>query len=124
MKSLYSTFVRAMEQVKLFAFNGILTTFFTLFWTALFYMVLPENFLGHGTGIEKYLLATILSDLISVVFLTFKSKLWRYINFKDIDRELLQVMLQYSVPLIPAQLLWLITNSSDSFMTTDYLGSV
>lgn len=88
MKSLYSTFVRAMEQVKLFAFNGILTTFFTLFWTAMFYMVLPEGFLGHGTGIEKYLLATILSDLISVVFLTFKSKLWRYINFKDIDREL------------------------------------
>lgn len=123
MKSLYSTFVRAMEQVKLFAFNGILTTFFTLFWTAMFYMVLPEGFLGHGTGIEKYLLATILSDLISVVFLTFKSKLWRYINFKDIDRELLQVMLQYSVPLIPAQLLWLITNSSDSFMTTHYLGS-
>ena len=69
------------------------------------------------------MLATILSDLISVVFLTFKSKLWRYINFKDIDRELLQVMLQYSVPLIPAQLLWLITNSSDSFMTTHYLGS-
>ena len=48
MKSLYSTFVRAMEQVKLFAFNGILTTFFTLFWTALFYMVLPEGFLGHA----------------------------------------------------------------------------
>ena len=44
----------------------------------MFYMVLPEGFLGHGTGIEKYLLATILSDLISVVFLTFKSKLWRY----------------------------------------------
>lgn len=123
MKSLYSTFVRAMEQVKLFAFNGILTTFFTLFWTALFYMVLPSSFLGEGTGIQKYLLATILSDLISVIFLTFKSKLWRYINFKDIDRELLQVMLQYSVPLIPAQLLWLITNSSDSFMTTHYLGS-
>ena len=52
MKSLYSTFVRAMEQVKLFAFNGILTTFFTLFWTAMFYMVLPESFLGEGTGIE------------------------------------------------------------------------
>lgn len=123
MKSLYSTFVRAMEQVKLFAFNGILTTFFTLFWTAMFYMVLPESFLGEGTGIEKYLLATILSDLISVIFLTFKSKLWRYINFRDIDRELLHTMLQYSVPLIPAQLLWLITNSSDSFMTTHYLGS-
>ena len=123
MKSLYQTYVRAMEKVKLFAFNGILTTFCTLFFTALFYIFLPSDFLGEGTGIEKYLLATILSDFISTVFLTLKEKLWKYIDIKHIDKEMMQTMLQYSVPLIPAQLLWLITNSSDSFMTTHYLGS-
>ena len=122
-KTLYTTFVRAMERVKLFALAGIIGTFFTLFFTAMFYIVLPQDFLGRGTGIQKYLLATILADLITTVFVTFAAKLWRYIDFKDLDRELLQTMLQYSVPLIPAQLLWLITNSSDSFMTTHYLGS-
>ena len=123
MKTLYSTFVRAMEEVKLFAFNGILTTFFTLFWTALLYMVLTKGFLGADSGILKYLLAIILSDFISIVFLTYKAKLWKYIEIGRLDRDLLHTMLQYSVPLIPAQLLWLITNSSDSFMTTHYLGS-
>ncbi len=123
MKTLYSTFVRAMEEVKLFAFNGILTTFFTLFWTALFYMILPKGFLGEQSGILKYLLAIILSDFISIVFLTYKAKLWKYIEIGKLDKDLLHTMLQYSVPLIPAQLLWLITNSSDSFMTTHYLGS-
>ena len=123
MKTLYSTFVRAMEEVKLFAFNGILTTFFTLFWTAMFYMVLPKGFLGEQSGILKYLLAIILSDFISIVFLTYKAKLWKYIEIGRLDKDLLHTMLQYSVPLIPAQLLWLITNSSDSFMTTHYLGS-
>ncbi len=123
LKTLYATFVRAMEKVKLFAFNGILTTFFTLFFTALFYMVLPKGFLGENSGILKYLLAIILSDFISIVFLTTKAKLWKYFDTRHFDRDLLHVMLQYSVPLIPAQLLWLITNSSDAFMTTHYLGS-
>lgn len=123
LKSLYTTFVRSMEEVKLFAAAGILATFLTLFFTAMFYMVLPSNFLGEGTGIQKYLLATILSDFLTTVFVTFKSKLWRYLDFKHIDREMLHTMLQYSIPLIPAQLLWLITNSSDSFMTTHYLGT-
>lgn len=122
-KSLYTTFVRAMERVKLFAAAGIVATVFTLFFTALFYMVLPTDFLGEGTGIEKYLLATILSDLITTLFVTFRAKLWKYVDFKHIDREMMHTMLQYSVPLIPAQLLWLVTNSSDSFMTTHYLGS-
>ena len=122
-KSLYTTFVRAMERVRLFAVAGIVATFFTLFFTAMFYMVLPSSFLGEGTGIEKYLLATILSDFITTIFVTFRAKLWKYIDFRHIDREMLHTMLQYSVPLIPAQLLWLITNSSDSFMTTHYLGS-
>lgn len=122
-KTLYTTFVRAMEKVKLFAVAGIIATFFTLFFTAMFYMVLPSDFLGEGTGIQKYLLATILSDFITTLFVTFKAKLWKYIDFRQIDREMLSTMLQYSVPLIPAQLLWLITNSSDSFMTTHYMGA-
>ena len=121
-KTLYTTFVRAMEKVRLFAVAGIIATFFTLLFMVLFYLVLPDDFLGAGTGIEKYLLCTILSDAITAVFVTIAAKLWRYIDFKDIDRELLTTMLQYAVPLIPAQLLWLITNGSDSFMTTHYLG--
>ncbi|SFB89857.1 lipopolysaccharide biosynthesis protein [Ruminococcus albus] len=121
-KTLYTTFVRAMEKVQLFALAGIVATFFTLFFMVLFYLVLPEDFLGANTGIQKYLLSTILSDAITAVFVTIAAKLWKYIDFKFIDRELLQTMLQYSVPLIPAQLLWLITNSSDSFMTTYYIG--
>ncbi len=116
LKLLYSTFVRALEKVKLFAFNGILTTFLTLTGTVLFIMVFKMG----NTG---YLLSIIVSDFLSVIFLTFTAKLWRYLDFRSIDREMMSTMLRYSIPLIPAQLLWLITNSSDSFMTTHYLGA-
>lgn len=120
-KTLYTTFVRAMEKVKLFAVAGIVATFFTLFFTILFYVFMPNSF--GGSGITKYLMATVLSDFITAGFVTFKAKLWKYFDFKNVDKEMMHTMLQYSVPLIPAQLLWLITNSSDTFMTTHYLGS-
>ena len=116
LKLVYSTFVRSLEKVRLFAINGILTTFLTLVGTVLFIMVFKMG----NTG---YLFSIILSDLISVIFLTFTAKLWRYLDFRCLDREIFSSMLKYSLPLIPTQLLWLITNSSDSFMTTHYLGS-
>ncbi len=116
LKLVYSTFVRSLEKVKLYAVNGILTTFFTLFGTILFLC-------GFKMGNTGYLLSIIMSDFLSVIFLTFTAKLWKYYDFKHIDREMLSVMLRYSIPLIPAQLLWLITNSSDSFMTTHYMGA-
>ena len=116
LKLVYSTFVRALEKVKLFAINGILTTLLTLIGTVVFIM-------GFKMGNTGYLLSIIISDGLSVVFLTFSAKLWRYIDFRRPDRALMRTMLYYSIPLIPAQILWLITNSSDSFMTTSYLGS-
>ncbi len=115
LKLVYSTFVRSLEKVRLFAFNGILTTFFTLVGTVLFIC-------GFKMGNTGYLLSIIMSDFLSVVFLMFAAKLWRYFDFRHIDTEVLRTMVQYSLPLIPAHLLWLITNSSDSFMTTHYMG--
>lgn len=128
MKTLYSTYVRAIEKVRLFALNGIITTFFTLFFNVLFYMVFPKDHAFFGIGgvfaspISKYLLAILLSDFISIIFLTFSAKLWKHIDRSRMNRDLMRTMMQYSVPLIPAQLLWLITNSSDTFMTTYILG--
>ena len=116
LKLVYSTFIRALEKVKLFAVNGILTTLLTLIGTVLFIIVFKMG----NTG---YLLSIIISDGLSVVFMTFAAKLWRYFDFSRPDRTLLRTMLYYSIPLIPAQILWLITNSSDSFMTTHYLGT-
>ncbi|MBR6101752.1 MAG: lipopolysaccharide biosynthesis protein [Ruminococcus sp.] len=115
LKLVYSTFVRALEKVRLFAFNGILTTLLTLIGTIVF-------MIGFKMGNTGYLLSIIVSDGLSVVFLTFAARLWRYFDFHNIDRRMLSTMLMYSIPLIPAQILWLITNSSDSFMTTHYLG--
>ncbi|MBP1534019.1 MAG: polysaccharide biosynthesis protein, partial [Ruminococcus sp.] len=41
LKTLYTNFVRAMEKVRMFAVSGIISTFFTLLFMVLFYLVLP-----------------------------------------------------------------------------------
>lgn len=115
LKLLYSYFVRALEMIKLYAFCSIFTTFSTLILTILFLLVLK-------IGVTGYLLAIIISDLASIIFLIYAAKLWRYISFKKLDGTLAKQMLKYCIPLIPAQLLWLITNSSNSFLATYFLG--
>ena len=115
LKQLNSTFVRALEKVKLFAFDGILTTLAMLLLNILFLIVFKWSTVG-------YLLAIILSDLLSSVFLFFAAKLWRFISFKKPDFALLKDMLRYSAPLIPTTLLWLVTSISDRFIITYFHG--
>ena len=115
LKLLNSTFTRALEKVKLFALDGILTTLSMLLLNILF-------LLGFKWGMQGYLWAIILSDLISSVFLFFAAKLYKYITFARPDFSLLKSMLKYSAPLIPTTLLWLITSISDRFIITLYHG--
>ena len=49
-------------------------------------------------------------------------RLWKYLNPKYFDKAMLKKMFAYSLPLIPAQLMWLIANSSDTFMTRYFMG--
>ena len=111
----YSSFVRSLEMVRLYALDGLFATFMTLTWTAVL-------IIGFKMDVKGYLLAIILSDFCSFLFLTFTARLWRFIDFKHFDRELLNAILRYSIPMIPAQVLWLLTNTCDSFMSASYLG--
>ena len=115
LRQLNSTFVRADERVKLFAVDGIVTTLIMLLLNILF-------LLTFDMGKEGYLLAIILSDLCSSVFLFTAAKLWRYISVSSFDRSLVKDMLKYSVPLIPTTLLWLVTSISDRFIITLFKG--
>lgn len=120
-KTLCATFVRSMERVKLFAASGILGTFCTLALSVLFLIVFKMGVLG-------YLLAIVLADVICIVFLMFTAKLYTYytiprrVSDNPFNEGLAAAMLRYCIPLIPTQLLWLITNSSDAFMVTHFMG--
>lgn len=114
LKLLFSYFIRAIEMVKLYAFVGILTTFSTLLFTVLL-------LLGLKIGVTGYLLSIILSDFIAIVYMFFRAKLWKYFSLKQFDKSVTKQMLAYCVPLIPTQIMWLITNTSSALIVTVFL---
>ncbi len=109
-------FVRAMGLVRLFAFNGILNTLSTVVFNVLFLVMMKWGMYG-------YILSVILSNVASMIFLWIAARLYRYMRWwKGIDRDTVREMIIYSLPLIPATIMWSITNVSDRFFVTHYLG--
>lgn len=102
-------FVRAKQFVKLYAFDGLLATVTVVVFNVIFLSVFK-------LGITGYVLATICSDFLSACFLFAMAGLRRYVNFVRMDWGVVGMMLRFSIPLIPANIFWWITNVSDRYM--------
>lgn len=117
LRTLCTQFVRSREWNKLVAVDGILCTFTTLLFDVLYLVVL-------GLGTNGYLLAIICGDLTSVLFLTFAGRLWNNIELKGINKDLWKRMLNFSLPMIPAQISFWIINASDLFFVREMCNGV
>lgn len=116
LRSLCANFVRARHMVRLYAFDGLLTTVLVILFNLLFLGVMH-------LGVTGYVLAIILSDACSSIFLFSISKLHRFIDFRKMEWPVLGSMLRYAIPLIPSAVFWWITNVSDHFLVTGMLGA-
>lgn len=115
LRQLNSTYTRSLEKVRLFALDGVLTTLTMILFNILF-------LLKFKWGMEGYLLAIILSDLCSSIFLVTAAKLWQHISPRRLSFDFLKELLRFSAPLVPTTLLWLITSISDRFIITAFHG--
>ena len=115
LRSLCAQFVRADSRVKLFAIDGILSTVTTILFNLLFLVVLD-------LGVFGYIFSIVCSDLLSVVFLSSMAKLWRFLQFKALDKSVSATMLKYAIPMIPNTVLWWITNVSDRYIVSAVMG--
>ncbi|MBE6797718.1 MAG: hypothetical protein E7531_05215 [Ruminococcaceae bacterium] len=108
LRHICSFFVRANNQPKLFAIDGVFSTFMTCLLTLIFLIPLRM-------GIVGYMLAIILADLSSVIFLSINGRLWSFVNFKGLNKRLTGTMIKFSLPLMPTSLLWWVVNVSDRY---------
>lgn len=115
-RQLCQQFVRGCGKVKLFAVDGIIATATYLAFTLLFLGVFKW-------GVTGYILAIIASDACSVIFFFITAKLWRYVKFGRVDKQIRNGMLKYCIPLIPTIILWWIINVSDRYMVTYFIDS-
>ncbi len=99
-------FARARGMVKLFAADGIFCTLIFLIFNLIFIY-------GLRMDVTGFMLSNICADLCSGIGVWLIARHGKYFSFKYVDRELMAVMLRFSLPLIPAAELWLITGFSD-----------
>ena len=116
LRSLCAQFVKSLQYVKLYAFNGVLGTATTLLFNILFLVVFRWGIIG-------YILAIVASDFTSLVFLLIKAKLYRYIRLSSLRRQVVSNMLRFSLPLIPTNAFWWVTDVSDRFLVTSMISS-
>lgn len=116
LRGLCSQFVRAKGYVRLYAFDGILSTVTNITFNILFLAVFKM-------GITGYVLATVCSDFLSAVFLFLRARLFRFVKRGRVKPSTRLAMLKYSVPLIPNNMFWWITNVSDRYMVTFISGA-
>ena len=113
LRSLCSQFVRARELVKLYSFDGILTTLMLFVFSVVFISVLDM-------GVKGFMLSVILSDLCSAIFLFTFAGLKKYISHDSFDMKLGKSMLKFTLPLIPTIVMWTIVTFSDQI----FIGSM
>jgi O-antigen/teichoic acid export membrane protein len=116
LKSVFAQFVRAAGLVKLYVFDGLMSTGTVI----LFNVVLLVVF---RLGVYGYVTSIIVSNLISVVFLYFAARLRPFVKLSGISRRTRRAMVRYAVPLIPTSIFWWVTNVSDRYMVTYFCGA-
>ena len=117
LRMLCQNFVRSRDMVKLFSIDGILATLTFFIFNVLF---IPYMHMG----VKGFLLAVILSDSCSVVFLFISAKLKDFIGTEYFNKALGAEMMRFAAPLIPTIVMWAVTSISDRLfikqMHSDY----
>lgn len=116
LRSLCAQFVKSLQKVKLYAFNGVLGTATTLLFNILFLVVFK-------LGVVGYILAIICADVTSIALLFSAARLHRFIRLSYLKRSAASRMLRFSLPLIPTNAFWWVTDVSDRYLVTWMIGS-
>lgn len=74
-------------------------------------------------GIEALLLSSIIANTVVALLVLCKLRIWKYLNFRCINRTVMGKMLKYSIPLVPNTVSWSIINMSDRLFIISYLGA-
>ena len=114
--SVCNQFARTMGHIRLFALDGILRTVLTIAFNVLLLAVFPM-------GVSGYVLANILADGFTTVFVFLRAGQWRYFRPSSLSRGMAGQMLRYSAPLVPASLCRWIVNISDRYLIALMVGS-
>lgn len=115
LQAVLAQYVRAIDRMRLFAVQGIFNTCITVAFNVFFLVVCK-------LGVTGYVLAVILGNLVTSIFLFCRVRMWQVFRRSKIDRELMRALIRFSLPLVPTTVCWLITDISDRYLVTYFWG--
>lgn len=77
---------------------------------------------GFRMGALGMFWATVCSKIVTIIYLVYSVKIWRYFSLKAYDRRLFKDISRYSLPLIPNQLSWWVVSASDRTIVSYIIG--
>ena len=102
-------FLQGLEKTRILAFQGMVYTFtFSILNVILLVIV--------HIGIYGYLISQISANVISILFMVLRGKLYDNFHIKSFNCSHLRQMLKYSIPLIFSSIAWWIMSSIDKYM--------
>lgn len=110
----FSYFIRGIDKVKIYTVCGILQTISVIGFNLIFLLV-------YNMGVEGYLYSYIISNFLSAIFLFGAGKLYLY--RPKLDLHLFKDMIYFSLPMIPNQISFWVSNSSDKYIMMFFWGS-
>lgn len=113
--SLFQQIARGLGDNKKYAFGSFLSALFTVIFNILFIAVIR-------LGATGMLLGTLLGQLLSILYLFFSLKLYKYIEIHKYKKIILKKLWKYSIPLIPNAISWWVFNASNRVITSTFLG--
>lgn len=113
LQSLIQQFLRAIDMLFIYSLTGIVVTIGII---TLSFILVPR------WGVEGYVIAIIIGNIIGIIYSLLCGKLLNFINIKSWKLKLLKEMLLYSIPLIPNGVMWFLINALNRPILEDCCG--
>ena len=114
--SIAMQYARGMGLNKTYSIASFLSAFLTILFNVLALTYFNLKFYG-------LLISSLLSQLMTIMFLFNALKLWEYINTSNINNVVNNTLKSYSIPLIPNNLAWWFLNASNRSLIAFFLGT-
>ena len=113
--SLFLQIARGFGDNTKYAIGSFINALFTIIFNILFLVV-------NKLGVNGMLLGTLLGQAVSLIYLFFSLKVYKYISIYLFNKKVIKALWKYSLPLIPNQISWWVFNSSDRVIVSMLLG--
>lgn len=114
-ENLVNSFVRGTGKIKTFAFSGIAQALCLAGFSFIFVYWLEYGLIG-------YMLAMILSAFVRIIAEIIFGQVYKCFSFKSFDKNVLKLMIIYSLPMIPNDVSWWLVHAANKYICTGFLG--